>query len=121
MTTESRSSDVRARVAHFESQLREAQAAAARNGFDQPAEGAVARATRVFDALAAADFAPFDVAIGVDGSIELTATIGTLAITIDVSPTGSRIDAVLDTADRVVWVGENVTPAAVVKEIERAA
>ena len=122
MATESRSVQTQARIARLRSSLTEARERARVYEFDQPGDRAIALAQVLFEHLAAVNRVPeFDVCVAVDGAIEVTGYTGSTNITIDVSPTGSRIDAVLDTKQRIIWVGEDISLAELLTEIERAA
>ena len=107
------------------SELQAAHGEAIAMAFDLPSEAALQRAHRLLAQIACTleDLSTFEVAIGEDGTIEITGNPSSEFITIDISPTGRQ----LSMSVRSVATGEVVRSAdesneqEVVRQLERAA
>ena len=90
-----------------------------------PSPAAVIRARELFESFARTfeDVSPFEVAIAVDGAIEITALIGKHFLTADISPAGRQVEAILDEPESgaVAWSSSDTSAHEILREIERAA
>ena len=123
MTMSSRSATAQKCVTRLEGELEDAKARARSYDFDEPDERSIRVARDLIAALAQMEDAihGLEIGVGVDGCIEITGRVRATHLTVEVSPTGSRIDAVLDTEAGIVWVGEQTSAEDLLKELERAA
>ncbi|MFN8616858.1 MAG: hypothetical protein U0837_07145 [Dehalococcoidia bacterium] len=125
MSIERASSAAAGRLSQFEAMLDSALADAAAWEFDRPTSSTVARVREIFAYMAERldSTGAFAVAVGDDGSIELTVSGPVSYVTVAVQAGGRRVHAAtVDAAEkRVVWQEEEPPLSRLAKEIERAA
>jgi hypothetical protein len=101
----------------------DARQSAARCAFDLPSIQAIKRTEKLLRLAASSvdSIATFDIAIGEDGSIELTAAPGGRLITLDISPSGAKVEMVVrDTVTGELLASEQAaTNTGIVRWIER--
>jgi hypothetical protein len=116
---------VEARLMALEAALRLALGEATRMGFDEPSADAAEHASRILELLVRADLREraIDIAIGEDGTIEITVASERTLATVDVSPSGRDVALVLRDVEtsEITGVPSSPSEAAVVGAIERAA
>ncbi len=105
--------------------LCDARDAAERNGFDLPEAGSYQRAAQLLKHLAVRTPAlPIEVAVGDDGSIEITAVCGQRYFVIDVSPSGGDLHLMVEDLETrsLTFVAKRTNEDEIVRQmIERAA
>ena len=113
------------RLQQLEARLARALADAKRWEYDPPSDKAVVRARELFRVFAHSfqEIDAFDVGVGVDGSIDITASGTESSVSMDVSPDGERLDAATGNyrTKTVTWVCKEPSLNDLLKEIERAA
>ena len=113
------------RFATLEQLLAEACASAQEWELDQPSARALDRARLLLSSFAQRfdDVSAFEVTVAVDGAIEITALLGTLFLTVDVSQSGRSVQAIIDrpVSGEVAWSSRDASADEILTEIERAA
>lgn len=98
---------------------------AQRFGFELPSRVALARAEAVLSCLASgvSGIGFLDVAVGDDGTTEITTTRGAVRFTIDITPTGTGIDVVVQNgaSGAIVSSARVTTEKDVLRCVDRAA
>lgn len=113
------------RIAGLERLLEEGRVSAQKWELDSPSTKALERARQLLSSFAQRfeDVSAFDVTVAVDGAIEITALLGELFLTVDVSQSGHTVQAIIDrpVSDEVTWSSRNASADEIMTEIERAA
>jgi hypothetical protein len=108
----------------LKAELALAHAEAERYSFDLPSPDALRRAEQLLSLLAAQmpEVGAVDVAVGDDGTVEITTTARGERFTIDIVPSGQRIEMVIQDAASGAIIGSTAaTEKDIVNRIERAA
>ena len=125
MSIDSTASTAADRLRHLDTMLEAAIANAEAWEFDRPTPAGVARMHEIFAYMAErfGSTDAFEVAIGDDGSIELTVSGPRSYVTVAVQPSGHGIHAATVNAAerRIVWQEQEPPLSRLAKEIERAA
>jgi len=113
------------RIACLERLLEEGRVSAQKWELDSPSTKALKRARQLLSSFAQRfeDVSAFDVTVAVDGAIEITALLGELFLTVDVSQSGHTVQAIIDrpVSGEVTWSSRNASADEIMTEIERAA